>query len=77
MKYNTNFFTEQNGKPSSVRLMSFMSLVTAITLSLLTLLYTDESAKDDGLLLVYAFLTSATAPKVLQRNIESKNNSMN
>lgn len=72
MKYNTNFFTEANGKPSATRLMSFASLLTAVALSLLTILYADDDSKDEGLLLVYAFLTSATAPKIIQKNFEVK-----
>lgn len=77
MLKDTNFFTEINGKQSATRLMSFASLLTAIALSFLTLLYADVNSKDEGLILVYAFLSSSSIPKVVQKSLETKNKEPN
>ena len=52
--------------------MCFVSLITAISLSCLTLLVADTESKDEGILLTFGFLVSAFAPKAVQKFAETK-----
>ena len=54
---------DQDGKPSSMRLMSMVSLLAAIVLAALPAL-TNTPAQD---MVVLYFLTGAFAPKVMQK----------
>ncbi len=65
------YLTDDQGHPSSMRLMSMVALIAAIAFGLITLLH--ASANDEnGLYLTASFLVAAFAPKALQKFAESK-----
>ena len=65
------YLTDDQGHPSSMRLMSMVALIGAIMFGLITLLH--GSANDEnGLYLTAAFLLAAFAPKALQKFAEAK-----
>ena len=65
------YLTDDQGHPSSMRLMSMIALVAAIVFGLLTLLH--EKANDvNGLYLTASFLIAAFAPKALQKFAEAQ-----
>ena len=73
---NTNqpkhgYLTNDGGQPSSMRLMSMLALVAAITLGFLTLLGRAAESQT-GLYLTALFLIAAFAPKALQKFAEAK-----
>ena len=59
MNGKVGFFEEKDGVKSSMRLMSFLSLLGAIGMACLTL-YTSNQ---DGIVLTFGFLLGAFAPK--------------
>ncbi len=65
------YLTDDEGHPSSMRLMSMVALVAAIMFGVLTLLY-DTTPQGNGLYLTTAFLVGAFAPKALQKFAERK-----
>lgn len=65
---STNFFTDDNGKSSSMRLMSFISLIAAIVFASLTM--TLKDSKSEGIYLTTSFLIAAFAPKAVQKFVE-------
>ena len=70
-----HYFTEETGKPSCMRLMSFISLLSAVAIAIMTINVVDAESKDEGLLLTYAFLVSAFAPKTVQKFAEHNHSS--
>lgn len=60
------FFTEANGHLSSMRLMSFISLIQAIAYCNITL-FTDKSMQFEILVI---WIVGAFAPKVIQKYAE-------
>ena len=66
------FFEEDNGKKSSMRLMSFTALLASILFGLLTLSF--AGAGPDGVYITFGFLLAAFAPKTLQKFAEQKVN---
>lgn len=65
------YLTDDEGHPSSMRLMSIVALMAAIAFGILTLL--DGADHDyNGLYLTTAFLLGAFAPKALQKFAERK-----
>lgn len=69
----SGFFEEHNGSKSSMRLMSFVSLLAAITFGVLTI--TDsagENGQSSGVTITFGFLISAFAPKAVQKFAEQK-----
>ena len=64
------FFKENNGNYSSVRLMSFIALITAIILGGYTVSHENVEA---GAEITFSFLVMASGPKVIQKFAESKN----
>jgi len=68
MNDKTGFFEEKNGVKSSMRLMSFISLIAAMGLAGLTI-YTNNQ---DGIILTFGFLLGAFAPKAVQKFAEQK-----
>ena len=68
----SRFFQEENGKPSSMRLMSFVALLAAIAFGALTLLVVDGDTAGEGVFISFGFLIAAFAPKALQKFAESR-----
>ena len=62
-------FQDHNGKPSSMRLMCFMSLLSAIAIGHLTVL---GYGTEDGPVLCAMFLVAAFAPKAVQNFAEKQ-----
>jgi hypothetical protein len=69
MSEKVGFFEEKPGVKSSMRLMSFLSLLAAMGMGVLTL-YSEGSA--DGLMITFGFLLGAFAPKTVQKFAEQK-----
>lgn len=66
------FLEEEPGRKSSMRAMSFISLLSSIMFGLITLLYTSGEAQQSGVFITFGFLLGAFAPKALQKFAESK-----
>lgn len=70
------FLTEDNGVPSSMRLMNFIALIAAISFASFTLYQESANANNtstsSGRELTLLFLASAFAPKVMQKALENK-----
>ena len=64
------FLQEDNGNNSSMRLMSFIALITAIVFGLVTLF--NENAKEVGINLTFSFLVAAFTPKAVQKFAENR-----
>lgn len=60
-------FQDNEGNSSSIRMMSFVSLLASIAFGLLTIYESNQ----DGLILTAMFLTGAFAPKVVQKFAEN------
>ena len=68
---NDGYLTDDQGHPSSMRLMSMVALMAAIGFGLITLIHEDANGTD-GLFLTFAFLLAAFAPKALQKFAEAR-----
>ncbi len=66
----TGLLTDDHGKRSMMRLMSFISILAAIAIGLITVL-ADQNQGNDGGLITGSFLLAAFAPKALQKYIEN------
>ena len=66
------FLEDDQGSPSSMRLMSAIALVASIAFGLISILHTEASKSENGLFITIAFLTSAFIPKALQKFAEAK-----
>lgn len=64
------FMQEDNGNYSSMRLMSLIALISAITFGGLAL--AKPEVKDVGINLTFSFLVAAFAPKSVQKFAETK-----
>jgi len=64
----TTFFQEDNGNRSSMRLMCFVSLITAIICGILV---TIGKGTSDGVIITFGFLVAAFAPKAVQKLAEA------
>ncbi len=62
------FLTDYNGKPSSMRLMSWVALFTAIIFGWITL--TQKDNQTTGVQITFGFLIAAFAPKAVQKFAE-------
>ena len=60
-------FEDDNGNSSSIRLMSFVSLLASIMFGTLTMYINNQ----DGLILTAMFIVGAFAPKVVQKFAEN------
>jgi positive regulator of sigma E activity len=60
-------FEDDNGNASSMRLMSFVSLIASIMFGILTMYLSNQ----DGLILTAMFIVGAFAPKVVQKFAEN------
>lgn len=61
------FFQEDNGKYSTMRVMSFIALIAAIVFGAMTMVDKDS----EGKYITTAFLVAAFAPKAVQRFAEN------
>ena len=68
----TGFLEDNQGNPSSMRLMSVIALIASIVFGLLTILHPVASQGINGLYITMAFLLAAFAPKALQKFAEAK-----
>lgn len=69
-KLKINALTDSEGKPSTMRLMSFISLGAAIYFGVMTM-SSGPGAVDVGKWITAMFLIGAFAPKSLQKYIEN------
>ena len=63
-----SFLQDTDGKRSTMRLMSFISLFVSIGFGVLTLVH--PGAGIEGLYITFGFLVAAFAPKALQKMVE-------
>lgn len=64
------FLQEDNGHYSTMRLMSFVALITAIMFGGYTI--ANPQVKEAGINLTFSFLVAAFAPKAIQKFAEEK-----
>ncbi len=69
-KSPVGFMQEDNGNSSSMRLMSLIALISAITFGGFTL--ANPEVKDVGINLTFSFLVAAFTPKAVQKFAENK-----
>ena len=69
-KIMPGFMQEDNGKNSSMRLMSLVALISAIAFGVITLAHPD--ADDVVINLTYSFLVAAFTPKAVQKFAKTK-----
>lgn len=67
---SVGFLQDDNGNNSSMRLMSLIALIAAISFGGLTL--AKPEAKEVGVNLTFSFLVAAFAPKAVQKFAETK-----
>lgn len=65
------YLTDDSGHPSSMRLLSAVSLIAAIVFGLIVVLHPGANGPN-GLYITVAFLLGAFAPKALQKFAEAK-----
>jgi hypothetical protein len=68
----TGFLEDDQGNPSSMRLMGAIALIASIVFGLLTTLHPVANKGTNGLYITMAFLLGAFAPKALQKFAEVK-----
>ncbi len=66
------FLDNDQGHPSSMRIMSVIALIASIAFGLITILHPVASKGLNGLYITIAFLLAAFAPKALQKFAEVK-----
>ena len=66
------FLEDDQGNPSSIRLMSVVALIASIVFGLITALHPHASKGENGLYITVAFLIASFAPKALQKFAETK-----
>ena len=66
----TGFMTDDKGTPSSIRLMSLVSLLAGIFFGWLTLTHGTASQGENGVYITTLFILGAFCPKVVQKYIE-------
>ena len=66
------FLEDDRGNPSSMRLMSVISLIASIAFGLVSILHPVASKGANGLYITMAFLLAAFAPKALQKFAEMR-----
>ena len=69
------YLTDDQGDPSSMRLMSMISLIAAIVFGLITVLQRDVN-HENGLYITGLFVLGAFAPKALQKFAEARFSSL-
>lgn len=68
----SGYLDDDNGNPSSMRLMSVIALIASIGFGIISILHTEASTNENGLYVTFAFLLAAFAPKALQKFAEAK-----
>ncbi len=66
------FLEDNDGNPSSMRLLSFIALFASIGFGVIVITNRGSTMNGDGLIIFFAFLVAAFAPKALQKLAESK-----
>ena len=66
----TGVLTDHHGKPSAMRLMSFIALLASIWFAWITLTDTNTT-NNEGVYITTAFLMAAFAPKAFQKFVEN------
>ena len=66
------FLEEAPGRKSSMRAMSFVSLLASIMFGTITILVASDETQQSGIFLTFGFLLAAFAPKALQKFAETK-----
>jgi hypothetical protein len=66
------YLEDNQGNPSSIRLMSMIALFASIGFGLITILHSGARQNENGLYITIAFLITAVAPKALQKFAEAK-----
>lgn len=69
---DVGYLDDNQGNPSSMRLMSVVALFASIVFGLISLLHATASQNENGLWITTAFLIAAFAPKALQKFAEAK-----
>ena len=70
-----NALHDPDGKPSSLRVMSYVSLIGSLMFGLIAMWFEwNGKSGDSGIMLCLGFLTSAYSPKVIQRFGEGRDN---
>ena len=73
-KFPQGFMKEDNGSYSSMRLMSFVALISAIVFGSISLVASDSQG-NVGINLTYSFLVAAFTPKAVQKFAEDDDKS--
>lgn len=68
----SGYLDDDNGNPSSMRLMSVIALIASIGFGIISIFHTAASTNENGLYVTFAFLLAAFAPKALQKFAEAK-----
>ena len=71
-KEKHGYLENDQGNPSSMRLISVIALFASILFGLITILHPAASNDANGLYITTAFLLAAFAPKALQKFAEAK-----
>jgi len=66
------YLEDNEGNPSSMRLMSVIALVASIMFGLVTVLHKNAQDSENGVFITVAFLLAAFAPKAFQKFAENK-----
>lgn len=68
----SGYLDDDNGNPSSMRLMSMIALIASIGFGIISILHKSAITNENGLYVTFAFLLAAFAPKALQKFAEAK-----
>lgn len=71
VKKGVGFFTDNDGNPSSMRLMSLMSLVTSMALAFIAAT-SGNPISSETVQIIFVFMLGAFAPKTVSKFAESK-----
>ena len=66
------FFEDNEGNPSSMRLMSIIALLSSIGFGLISVLHDKAQDSENGVFITVAFLLAAFAPKAFQKFAENR-----
>lgn len=66
------YLEEAPGRKSSMRAMSFVSLLASIMFGVISMLFSTVESQQTGIFLTFGFLLAAFAPKALQKFAETR-----